>query len=82
MIWTLGFSWNTRTIRTLSAVVMIASWLASSLNPSVERSNPPIDKWCLIPWVKFYIDISSIRDKVANLWIQSTATEDINTKQR
>lgn len=27
MIWTFGFSWNTRTIRTLSTVVMIASWV-------------------------------------------------------
>ena len=50
--------WNTRAIRILSTVMTIASGLASSLNPSVERSNPPIDKWRLIPWVKFYIDIS------------------------
>jgi hypothetical protein len=61
-MWAFGFGGISRAIRTLSTVVMIASGLASSLNPSVERSNPPMDKWCLIPRVKFYIDISSIRE--------------------
>lgn len=59
MMWLLEYA---RYSYLISTVVMIASGLASSLNLGIERSKPPTDNWCLIPWVKFYIDISSIRE--------------------